>query len=52
MTDLGKRAGEAEKAEKYEEAFNLYMSALDVFGHLIKYEKNPQLVKVYKEKMG
>lgn len=28
------------------------MAALDVFMHLIKFEKNPQLVKLYKEKMG
>jgi hypothetical protein len=68
VTEYGKRAGEAEKAEKYEEAYQLYMSALDVFQHMIKCkdnpncllaylltfmtdEKNPQMVKVYKEKM-
>lgn len=28
------------------------MQALDIFLHLIKYEKNQQLVKVYREKMG
>jgi len=28
------------------------MAALDTFMHLIKFEKNPQLTKLYKEKMG
>jgi len=28
------------------------MAALEVFMHLIKFEKNPQLVKLYKDKMG
>lgn len=62
VTEYGKRANEAEKAERFEEAYGHYMQALDIFMHLIKCkfktklifkdEKNPQLVKVYREKMG
>lgn len=63
VTEYGKRANEAEKAERFEEAYGHYMAALDIFMHLIKCkwllqltwridEKNPPLVKVYKEKMG
>lgn len=52
VTQYGQRATEAENAKRYEEAYGHYMAALDVFMHLIKFEKNPQLVKLYKEKMG
>ena len=63
VTEYGKRANEAEKAERFDEAYGHYMQALDIFMHLIKCkkkqllikildEKNPQLVKVYREKMG
>lgn len=52
MTQYGQRASEAEGAKRYEEAYGHYMAALDVFMHLIRFEKNPQLVKLYKEKMG
>ena len=70
MTQYGQRASEAETGKRYEEAYQHYMSALDVFMHLIKcklknfikiivpnffihsVEKNPQLVKLYKEKMN
>lgn len=52
VSEYGKRANEAEKAEKYQEAYGHYMAALDIFMHLIQYEKNQQLVKVYREKMG
>jgi hypothetical protein len=41
VTEYGKRATEAEKADKFEEAYSFYMQALDTFMHLIKYEKNP-----------
>ena len=36
VTDFGKRANEAEKQEKFEEAHSFYIKALDVFMHLIK----------------
>lgn len=52
VTQYGQRAQEAETAKRYEEAYGHYMAALDVFMHLIKFEKNPQLVKLYKEKMS
>jgi len=52
VAEYGKRANEAESAQKYEEAYNHYMAALEVFMHLIKFEKNPSLVKLYKDKMG
>lgn len=52
VTQYGQRATEAENAKRYEEAYGHYMAALDVFMHLIKFEKNPSLVKLYKEKMG
>lgn len=52
VTDLGKRATEAENDKKYEEAYYFYMQALEIFMQLLKYEKNPALTKVYREKMG
>jgi hypothetical protein len=36
VTEYGKRANEAEKAERFEEAYSYYMQALDIFMHLIK----------------
>jgi hypothetical protein len=36
VTEYGKRASEAEKAERFEEAYGHYMQALDIFMHLIK----------------
>ena len=36
VTNLGKMAVEAEKAEKWEEAYNNYYQALKIFSHLIK----------------
>ena len=36
VTQYGQRATEAENAKRYEEAYNHYMAALDVFMHLIK----------------
>lgn len=36
VTDYGKRANDAEKAERYEDAYSNYMAALDIFMHLIK----------------
>lgn len=52
VTQYGQRAQEAEKTEQWQDAYNHYMQALDVFMYLIKFEKNPSLVKLYKEKMG
>ena len=40
VTEYGKRATEAEKAEQWEQAYSHYMAALDVFMHLIKCKKN------------
>jgi len=51
-SEYGKRANEAEKAERFDLAYEYYMLALDVMMHLYKYDINPQLVKVYREKMG
>lgn len=51
VADCGTKAQECEKSENYEEAYRYYISALEIFMHLIKYEKNQQLVKVYREKM-
>lgn len=36
VTQYGQRASEAEAAERYQEAYGHYMSALDIFMHLIK----------------
>lgn len=52
VTEYGKRATDAEQGQRYEEAYGYYMQALEVFMHLIKFEKNPSLVKLYKDKMG
>jgi len=52
VAELGKLANQAETDKQYEQAYGYYMSALDVFVHLIKFEKNPQLVKIYKDRMA
>jgi len=62
VAELGKLANQAETDKQYEQAYGYYMSALDVFVHLIKcksqylfillVEKNPQLVKIYKDRMA
>eukprot|EP00240_Pyramimonas_obovata_P001567 CAMPEP_0118922068 /NCGR_PEP_ID=MMETSP1169-20130426/1128_1 /TAXON_ID=36882 /ORGANISM="Pyramimonas obovata, Strain CCMP722" /LENGTH=436 /DNA_ID=CAMNT_0006862887 /DNA_START=116 /DNA_END=1426 /DNA_ORIENTATION=+ len=48
-----KQAVEADNAQKYEEAFGLYMHALDFFEAHLKYEKNPRakeaITKKFKE---
>lgn len=36
VTEYGKRAQEAEKTERFEEAYGHYVAALDIFVHLIK----------------
>jgi len=36
VTQFGQRATEAENAKRYDEAYQHYMAALDVFMHLIK----------------
>ena len=51
VTEYGKRATEAEKSEQYEQAYGLYVQALTVFMHLIKFEKNPKLKELYSNKM-
>jgi len=51
VADCGTKAQECEKTEDYEGAYKYYISALEIFMHLIKYEKNAALVKVYREKM-
>jgi len=61
VAELGKKASMAENEKKYEEAYHHYMSALDIFVHLIKckpnkkltcaVEKNPSLTKIYKDRM-
>jgi len=52
VTEYGKRATEAEKNEQWDQAYGHYMAALEVFMHLIKFEKNPSLKKLYTDKMG
>ena len=39
VTEYGKRANEAEKSDKFDEAYGNYMKALDIFVHLIKCKK-------------
>ena len=36
VTQYGQRAQEAERAEQWQDAYNHYMQALDVFMYLIK----------------
>jgi len=51
VTDLGKRAVQAEADKNWDEAYNNYFAALKIFMHMIKYEKNESLKTLYKEKM-
>mmetsp|Transcript_23429 Transcript_23429/g.17887 ORF Transcript_23429/g.17887 Transcript_23429/m.17887 type:complete len:150 (+) Transcript_23429:31-480(+) len=51
VANFGKLANQAEKDKNYEEAYNYYTKALDIFMHMVKYEKNPKLIEIYKQKM-
>jgi hypothetical protein len=61
VAELGKLANQAEAEKQWEAAVGYYMSALDIFIHLIKckfklkltsvVEKNPSLTKIYKDRM-
>jgi Zn/Cd-binding protein ZinT len=46
--DLTKKAKAHEDKEEYEQAYQTYISALDIFTHLLKFEKNNQLKDLYK----
>jgi len=48
--NLGKLANQAETEKDYQRAFDYYTKALDIFSHMIKYEKNSKLVEIYKMK--
>ena len=52
VANLGQQAQKAEADKEYESAYHYYTQALDVFMHMIKYEKNTNLVGLYKQKMG
>lgn len=45
---LGKQAQQAETDKNYEAAYDYYMKALDIFMHMMKYEKNVKLKEIYK----
>ena len=47
-----KQAVEADNAQKYEEAFGLYMHALDFFEAHLKYEKNPRAKEAITKKVS
>jgi len=67
VTELGKKAVQAEADKNYTEAYENYVAALNIFKHLIKCkwiisnfvlifvlkidEKNPNLKTIYMEKM-
>lgn len=51
VTEFGKAAKIAEEQKDYQKAFDNYKSALTIFQHLLKYEKNANLKQVYQEKM-
>ena len=51
MADLGKMAVAAEGSKDWQQAYDHYFAALQIFKHLIKYEKNPSLQQIYIEKM-
>jgi len=48
--NFGKQANQAENDKDYAGAFEFYMKALDIFQHMIKYEKNPKLKEIYQRK--
>eukprot|EP00899_Mesostigma_viride_P001391 jgi/Mesvir1/11252/Mv01057-RA.1 len=45
------RAVEEDRAGNYEEAYNLYVHALDTFTTSLKYEKNPKIREAVQDKM-
>mmetsp|Transcript_34249 Transcript_34249/g.33485 ORF Transcript_34249/g.33485 Transcript_34249/m.33485 type:complete len:126 (+) Transcript_34249:23-400(+) len=51
VANYGKLANSAEKEKNYEAAYDCYIKALEIFIHMIKYEKNPKLIEIYKQKM-
>jgi len=52
VANYGKLAHQAEADKNFEQAYEYYTKALDIFIHMIKYEKNPKLIEIYKQKMG
>lgn len=48
VANYGKQAHQAETDQNYELAYENYTKALDIFMHMIKYEKNPKLIEIYK----
>jgi len=50
--DHAKKAVEADKEKKYQEALDNYMMAVEYFAYHHKYEKNEGLKKTIKSKVG
>ena len=48
--ELVLQATTLDNEEKYEEAYRLYLQALDYFTTAIKYEKNPKSIEIIKKK--
>eukprot|EP01105_Mastigella_eilhardi_P007980 TRINITY_DN1974_c0_g3_i1.p1 TRINITY_DN1974_c0_g3~~TRINITY_DN1974_c0_g3_i1.p1 ORF type:complete len:441 (+),score=125.43 TRINITY_DN1974_c0_g3_i1:156-1478(+) len=48
--DTARRATQADTDQKYEEAVQLYLESLDLFAHVIKYEKNPKMKELLNSK--
>jgi len=48
---LGKEAVAAEEIKDWQTAYEKYVSALNIFKHMIKYEKNTNLQQIYIDKM-
>lgn len=51
VADLGKKAVQAEAMKDWQNAYENYVAALNIFKHLIKYEKSANLKEIYIEKM-
>jgi hypothetical protein len=48
VAEYGRLANQAEGEKKYQNAYDYYIKALDIFSHMVKYEKNPKLIEIYK----
>jgi hypothetical protein len=59
VAEYGRLANQAEGEKKYQNAYDYYIKALDIFSHMVKCktysprlnlsdEKNPKLIEIYK----
>ena len=51
IAEIAREAVKCDKLEEYEKAYDLYLKATNLILSLLKYEKNPNAAKIYKERI-